>query len=151
ELQKYLASEYPHSEFEFSILGRQNIFTRRLNVPLVIENNYYYDALFQKQKLYFKKDKFYLNDSDASEGLNSPAIRHEYLKIRVVKKDYDNLFTFENQNLFMINNPNDLNKKINNHINKIEFFTNPDKVIIKGAFLQDYKIILKGGAFENGK
>ncbi|WP_338583290.1 hypothetical protein [Mycoplasmopsis cynos] len=151
EVQKYLASEYPHSEFEFSILGRQDIYTRIVQVPIIIDNNNYYDIHFQKQKLHFNKGKFYLQEVDASQGLGYPPARHEYLKIRVVKKDYDNLFTFENQNLFMINNPNDLNKKINNHITKIEFFTNPDKVIIKGAFLQDYKIILKGGAFENGK
>ncbi|MCU9932444.1 hypothetical protein NWQ33_00435 [Mycoplasmopsis cynos] len=83
---KYLASEYPHSEFEFSILGRQDIYTRIVQVPIIIDNNNYYDIHFQKQKLHFNKGKFYLQEVDASQGLGYPPTRHEYLKIRVVKK-----------------------------------------------------------------
>lgn len=76
-------------------------------------------------------------------GLGATETRDLYHnELRVTVKTYNNSNQSENTSLFLISNPSELRAKLLTDATRINIQTKPEKIIIKGAFLQDYKVII---------
>ncbi|AKF41028.1 hypothetical protein AAW50_03515 [Mycoplasmopsis canis] len=98
----------------------------------------------------FVKNEIHITENAAS-GVGATTqrnfeIRYKELEIKIRTLNSDR--TKPNNSMFIVNNPNDLNSKISEQPTQIEFQIKPSKVILKGAFLQNYKIIIAENEYE---